>query len=243
MISRRRQTLAVAVLLMVLGLGRAGGQGQGQASNGPPQVATTGVGEGRVTPDRATLFIGVRSRAASAAAAGQENARRVRAVLDTLRALGFAGEDLSTANYNVSPEMQAGPPPQGGQRVTGYVVTNTVRVEVKRLDDISRAIDASLARGANEVSSLQFYSSKADSVRRAALASAVAGARADAEVLARAAGGSLGPLLELSSTEVPIRPMRQAMFVGAAASVSTPIEPGEQVVTATVSGRWAFISR
>jgi hypothetical protein len=206
------------------------------------QVVTTGIGEARVVPDRATIFIGVQSRAATAAAAGADNARRQRAILDTLRAVGLSADQLSTINYNVTPEMQY---PNGGTpKVTGYVVTNTVRAELRRIDDVGRAIDAALAKGANEISSLQFSSSKADSVRRAALAEAVVNAHADAEALARAAGGSLGALLELSTASIPIRPvMEMSMARGGMAGPRTPIDPGEQVVNATVTARWVFVPR
>lgn len=212
------------------------------AAANAPRIVTTGTGEAHVTPDRATLMLGVQSRAATAAAAGADNARRQRAVLDTLRALGLTPTELSTLNYNVSPEMQY--PQNGGTpRVTGYVVTNTVRADIRRIDDVGRLIDAALAKGANEVSSLQFYSSKADSARRAALSAAVANARSDAEALARAAGGSLGPVVEISSESAPIRPFAEAMTMAKAARVPTPIEPGEQTVTATVSARFGFIPR
>jgi uncharacterized protein YggE len=122
-------------------------------------------------------------------------------------------------------------------------VTNTVRADVRRLDDVPRIIDASLAKGANEISSLEFYSSKADSARRAAMAIAVGNARADAETLAKAAGGTLGPLLELS-TGSPIRPIQGTFGVaGMAAKAPTPIEPGQQSISASVSARWMFVAR
>jgi uncharacterized protein YggE len=205
-------------------------------------VSTTASGEARVTPDRATIFVGVMTKGATAAAAGAENARRQRAILDTLRALGISGDRVSTTNYNVAPDMQYSPNGQTPPRITGYTVTNTVRAEVLRLDDVGKVLDATLAKGANEISSLQFFSSKADSARRAALATAVANARADAEALARAAGGSLGQLLELSTNELPIRPMQEmAMGRVAMAQAKTPIEAGQQTVVATVSARWAFV--
>jgi len=178
----------------------------------------------------------------AAAAAGAENARRQKAILDTLRSLGLTSEQLSTVNYNVQPEMQYSPTGNVPPKVTGYIVTNTVRADVRRLEDVARIIDASLAKGANEISSLQFYSSKADSTRRAALAAAVADARADAETLARAAGGSLGSLLELSTSESPPRPVSQRSLMGGAAAMEkTPIEPGQQTVVAQVTARWAFV--
>ena len=212
-------------------------QALAQSASTPPQIVVTGTGEARVIPDRALVTLGVQSRAATAAAAAADNARRIKAVLDSLRSMGLSGGQLTTLNYSVSPEMTGMQTP----KVTGYIVTNTVRAEVRRLDDVGAVIDAALAKGANEVSSLQLYASKADSIRRAALAAAVVDARAEAEVLARAAGGSLGQLLELSSAQEPIRPFPQTfMRVGLAKAAPTPIEAGEQTVTATVTARWAF---
>ena len=208
----------------------------------PAQIVTTGNGEVRLAPDRATILVGVQSRAATAAAASSDNARRQRAILDTLRVLGLGSDQLSTLNYNVAPDIQYSPTNQP-PRVTGYTVTNTVRADVKRLEDVARIIDAALAKGANEIAGLQFYSSKADSARRAAMELAVANARADAETLAKAAGGTLGPLLELS-TSFSVRPMQEVFGAAPmAARAATPIEPGQQSVTASVSARWIFVGR
>jgi uncharacterized protein YggE len=237
----RNHVMAAAVMLAASIALPVSAQTAGSATS---QIVTTGSGEARVTPDRATIQIGVRSRASTAAAAGSENARRQKAVIDTLRALGLAGDQISTANYSVWPETQPTSPTNPSPRVVAYNVSNTVRVEVRRIDDVGKLIDAALAKGANEISSLQFTSSKADSARRAALAMAVADARADAEALARAAGGSLGSLIELSSASTPVRPiMFDARMEMAAKAVPTPIEPGEQAISASVTARWAFVKQ
>jgi uncharacterized protein len=212
------------------------------SSQGPPRIIATGTGEARVSPDRATIFVGVQSRAATAAAAGADNARRQRAILDTLKALGLTPDQLSTLNYNVSPEMQYSQN-GGSPRVTGYVVTNTVRADVRRIDDVGRLIDAALGKGANEISSLQFYSSKADSARRAAMAEAVKSARADAEALAAAAGGSVGPILEISTSSPPVRPISEMPMAKMATAQPTPIEPGQQTISAAVNVRFTFVPR
>jgi uncharacterized protein YggE len=233
----RNPILLAGVILATVFSGRDGFAQQ----NPPPQVVVTGVGEARVTPDRATISVGVQSRATTAAGAAGDNARRQKAILDTLKALGLQSDQLSTVNYNVQPEMQYSPNGTTPPRVTGYIVSNTVRADVRRLDDVAKLIDAALAKGANEISSLQFYSSKADSVRRSALAAAVADARADAEALARAGGGTLGPILEMSTSEAPPRPVLQtAMMRSAAAMEKTPIEPGQQTITAFVTIRWSL---
>ena len=210
-------------------------------SSPPPQILAGGTGEVQLTPDRATVMLGVQSRALTVAQATSDNARRQRAIVDTLRAMGLAADQLTTVNFNVSPEMQY--PPNQAPKVTGYVVTNTVRASLRRIEDVGRTIDAALTKGANEVSGIEFTSSRADSARRAAIAEAVGHARADAETMAKAAGGSLGLLLELTSGVEPIRPFEAPMARArvAAAAAPTPIEPGQLTVSATVTARWTFI--
>jgi uncharacterized protein YggE len=203
-----------------------------------------GSGEARVAPDRAVIMIGVFSRAATAAAAARDNARRQQAIIDTLLSLGFTREQISTMNYNVNPEMRH-IPASGRTEVTGYTVSNNVRVDVRRLDQVAPAIDASLAKGANQINGLDFYVFNADEPRRRALAQAIERARADAESMARAAGGSLGPLLEMSTGYMAIPMPRQEMAMAASmraqADVATPIQPGEDVIRAVVTTRWQFV--
>ncbi|MEO7083871.1 MAG: SIMPL domain-containing protein [Gemmatimonadaceae bacterium] len=236
---RRFCVAAVAVCIGAIPTTGICAQNVNLATGAPPQVVTSGTGESRLSPDRAVISIGVQSRATTAAQAGADNARRQRAILDTLRALGVSSDQLSTTGYSVFPEMNA-VSPQAPPKVTGYTVSNTVRVDVRKLDDVSRYIDATLAKGANTMSGLQFYSSKADSARRAAMAMAVANARADAEVIARAAGGTLGPVLSMESEgggsvrfDLPMAKMAMAS--------PTPIEPGQQTISATVTVRWQFV--
>ncbi|MDQ3950860.1 MAG: SIMPL domain-containing protein [Gemmatimonadota bacterium] len=208
----------------------------------PPQIVVTGSGEARVTPDRAIINIGVYSRATTAAVAARDNARKQRAIIDTLLALGLTREQVSTVNYNVNPEMRH-IPQSGRSEVTGYTVSNTVRVDVRRLDQIGTVIDAALAKGANQIHGLDFYVFNADEPRRRALAQAIERARGDAESMARAAGGSLGALLEISTGFMPIPIMRQEMAMAerAQAGVATPIQPGEETLRAAVTTRWQFV--
>jgi uncharacterized protein YggE len=210
----------------------------------PPQIVVSGVGETRVTPDRAVISIGVYSRATTAAAAARENARKQAAIIDTLRALGIPRDQISTTQFNVSPEMRH-IPQSGRNEITGYSVSNTVRVEVRQLDQVATAIDATLAKGANQINSLDFIVFNADEPRRRALTQAIERARLDAEAMARAAGGSLGTLLELSTgyatIPIPRREMAMAAATRVQSDVATPIEPGEETIRAVVSARWQFV--
>jgi uncharacterized protein len=211
----------------------------------PPTIATSGNGEAKVTPDRAAVMVNVQTRAATAAAAASENARRTTAVLEALGKLGLPKAQLSTEGYTVYPETRYD---QNGQspRVTGYVVTNTVRAETHRPEQAGAIVDAALGAGANMINGLSFSASSIDAPRREAIADAVASARADAEAMARAAGGSLGALIELSTQgpTVPPRPMYDMSMMARkaeAAAVPTPVNPGEQTINVYVSARWQFV--
>jgi uncharacterized protein YggE len=164
-------------------------------------------------------------------------------VLDALARLDLPKDQLSTQGYSVYPEMRYDNT-GGSPRVTGYVVTNTVRAETRRTEQAGAIVDAALGAGANLINGLSFYASSIDEPRRAAIAAAVASARADADAMARAAGGSLGALVELSTQgpTVPPRPMYDMAARGKIAQAeSTPMNPGEQTITVYVAGRWQFV--
>ncbi|HEY9514899.1 MAG TPA: SIMPL domain-containing protein [Gemmatimonadaceae bacterium] len=210
-----------------------------------PEIVTGAQGEARMTPDRATIYIGVQTRAETAEKAGEENAKRQQAVIAAIRARGIGQDQISTVNYSVYPEQQYHPERGDKEpKIVGYNVTNTVRVEVRNIGQVGALIDEALAKGANSINSLDFYSSNEDDARRMALSEAVSRARGDAEALAKGAGGRIGDLIELSSAGMinPPRPMPMMMAMDARAKEATPINPGEQTITVTVTARWRFLS-
>lgn len=207
-----------------------------------PQINVSARGEVRVVPDRANIQISVQTRAETAAAAATENARKQKAVIEGLRALGIAANDIGTPNYSVYPEQRYEPNKE--PVVIGYNVTNTLSVELKSVALVGPAIDAALARGANMITSLQFYASNTDSARQEAIAQAVRKARSDADAAARAAGGSISGLLEIgvgSYSPPPPRPMElKARGAMSSSQADTPISAGDQSLTVDVSTRWRF---
>jgi uncharacterized protein YggE len=207
----------------------------------PPFIEVDGQGEARIAPDRATITLSVHTKGERAAQVAAENARIQTRVLDTLRALGFTGPEVSTLSYNVAPNYEYG---ERGARQVGYVAQNSVRVRLTRLDRIGAVIDAALARGANGVEGVVFEATETTAAQREAVQQATSRARAEAEALAAALGGTLGELLEVTSVPDPTRPMADMRMRLQAAQVSneaTPITPGEIVVYAQVVARWRFV--
>lgn len=208
----------------------------------PPNIVVTAHGEQKIQPDRATIQIAVLNRAATAAAAANENARITQRVFAALRSLGLQNDQLSTSGYHVAPEYRY--EPNRDPRLIGYQVNNTVVVEVRRLEQAGPVIDASLGAGANQISSLHFFASNTEVARRTALAAAMQTARLDAEAMARAAGGTLGELLEATvgafmAPPPPPSPVR--MMARAQEQADTPISPGTQTLGVDVTTRWRFV--
>jgi hypothetical protein len=214
------------------------------ASSSRPEIVTSATGEAQLTPDRAAVYVGVQTHASTAAVAARDNAQKQTAIIDAVVALGISREQISTENYTVAPDTRYD---QSTQRttVTGYVVSNVVRVEVRRIDQVAPVLDAALGKGANQINSLDFFASNSDSARHEALAQAIARARNDAEAMARAAGGSLGALVQLSTADVGPRPLSRVsdFAMAARAAAPTPIEAGQLKLQVSVSARWLFVPR
>lgn len=203
-----------------------------------PQIVTSAVGKATVVPDRASLQVAVETRASTAAEAGSSNAELQQRVIGAIVGKGIQANRITTSGYSIYPSERRG---TGGERLAmEYVARNTVAVDLERLDQLGGVIDAALGAGANVISSISLYSSKEEEARRSAMEDAVRRARADAEVLARAAGGTLGNPIEIT-TGADYSPRMYATRAMDASLASTPIAAGEQDITVSVTVRWALI--
>lgn len=219
-----------------------GGQSGPVPNASAPEIVSAGHGDTTIAPTSAAFSVSVTTRAATAAQAAAENAKRVESTLSWLRSQGLAAADLTTVGYSVGQHFEE---QRGRQAPAGFVARNTVRVEVRRLEDLGKIIDAALTGGATEISAPQYLSTNIREGRRAALAEAVREARSDAEAIARAAGGALGRLISANSG-VSSPMYRQAypeMVLTAAMVGGTPtnIMPRDLAVSAQVTVRWEFI--
>lgn len=207
----------------------------------PSVITVSAQGEIQVVPDRAYVMVSVQTRSSSAAAAAGENANKQTAVIASLRSLGVKDSQISTQNYTVVPETR-NDNLDHTPRIVSYLVSNSLRVEVTDLATVGKVIDSALSHGANQVSSVDFFESEAVALSRKALAEAVANARAQAEIMASAAGGHLGSLLELNSSggRMPF-PMLGGVRMAGVASSETPIMPGQDTIEASVTAKWIFV--
>jgi len=127
--------------------------------------------------------------------------------------------------------------------IDGYQVTNIVQVETDRLELAGPIIDAGLSSGANRVAGLDFIVKDRAKAQDMALTDAVTSARRQADVAARAAGGMIVELIELTINEFE-RPEPRGMVAMAmkaeAADAPAPIASGTNTISVSVGTRWRF---
>jgi len=246
------RVIGIALLVSIIGQ-----RAVAQANPVPPripEITASGRGEVAITPDRATVFVSVETRAPTASAAAADNSTRMSAVRDAIKRAGVQESDISTSGYNVGQDprsmfMQPGVPSLPARPVE-FIARNSLRLNVRRPSDVGKIIDAALAGGATSISSVQFSSPATEDARRQAIALAAAQAQRDADALARAAGGSLGRLLSMSSTPnfspqgyYPSDTYFAAVAegIGGGAAYPTMINPRDMSVSVSVFGRWEFV--
>ena len=181
-------------------------------------------------PDRAELSFGVESQGQTAKAALAANAAEMRRVIAALKAAG--GTDVKTQSVSLSPRYNE------TNEVQAFVATNTVSATIKEIAKAGALIDAGVNAGANQVYGPSLSRGDQGELYRNALKAAVADARASAQVLASASNLALGRITAVveggGSAPLPYATASKAMDAG-----STPIEPGTQQVTATVTVTFA----
>ncbi len=214
-------------------------------------------GEGKVTaePDVAKFsFTVLTVGGVDATKAREDNNKKSGDIIDFLKKQGVDSKDIKTTGYNINPRYEsyscegAGtvcPPP----RIIGNEISNSVMVKVRdfKQKDLGALIAGVGSRGATNISSLQFTIDDPVALRNQAKEQAIAKARTQAELIAKAGGFRVGKLLSVdegylggvaegrggADASAPVMMISKAVNVSPA-----PIESGSEEVTANVTLRF-----
>jgi uncharacterized protein YggE len=204
-------------------------------------ISVTGTATTSVSPDLVSIQFGVDTQTKTAKEASSANAQMMNAVVSAVENLGITKDEISTADYNISPVYnQTKPDPYTGvinQVLAGYKVSNMLLVKTTKLSLAGDIIDTAVQAGANRVDSVSFSLSpqQQQSIQDDLLNKAVLNAKSRA-------GKALDPLgqkiigvkmVNLSEFNVP-PPPRVYGAMEAVPAASTPIFTSNQQVTTTV---------
>ena len=204
---------------------------------------TTGItvsGEGKVfvKPNVALVTIGVDITTASLTEATSQSNTRMAAVVAKIKGMGIADKDIQTASYNVNPITQQPKDNTSTPSITGYRVSNQMRITVRKIDDLGKILDAAVQAGANSVYGVSFTLDDMTPYQQQARAAAVKDALDKAGQLAKAANIQLGQVLSITEGTLqssPVAPTAARMSLAAGAEV--PVQTGEMQITVNVVAR------
>ena len=194
-------------------------------------VQASGTATISVTPDMATINVGVVTQAATAQQAADQNASAADAMIKALQAvLGNAGT-IQTIAYSLDARYTTASA-NSTPVLTGYAATNTVQVKMNNVGLIGPIIDAGNRAGANTISGPSFGLQNPEPQKLQALTSAAKDAMGHAAAVAAGLGLKTGAVIS-AQEGVTVTPIVTGT-AGAAAS-STPILNGTVTVTANVT--------
>ena len=195
-----------------------------------------------VEPDLAILDMGVEAFGKTVSFARSDAAIAMDAIVSSLKSEGVLEKDIQTQRLNISPkyeweEISIGSQVTNKQVLTGYSVSNYVRVKIRDLDHVGKIVDSASESGGDfvRVNSISFNLEDTYNLMPQLREQAVQNAFMKANEYASAAGLSLGSITSLSEvgssspSSAIGNPMR-AM----SALIESPISGGELQVSLTV---------
>lgn len=226
--------------LLVLAVAALAGVGRPEAAGGASEdakegITVTGSGDVNTTPDRADLSFSVQSEGATAAQALAANSADSQRLIDALKEAGVQAKDLKTEHLDVSPRYDV----EKDMESRGYSASSSVSVRSQPLDRAARLSDVAVRAGADSASGPSLSVADRDAQYRRALERAFDDARAKAQILAAAAGISLGEVTAIVEGGQP-RDFPIYATAERALDAKTPIEPGSEEITASVTVTFAI---
>jgi uncharacterized protein len=198
-------------------------------------IDVSGTGIVSMAPDEATVYLGAQTQSANAITAQKDNAIKMDKVINALQDAGIAKADMKTSSYTMYPVRD-----QKGENITGYIVSNQLKVTIKEINKTGDIIDKAVKAGANQVYSISFTlaDETQQKAREQALKNAAKAARSDADILASELGVVITGPLQVSTGGGTVTTPYSAATIEK--SVTTPINPGDVTVSAYVSVKYQF---
>jgi len=194
----------------------------------------TVTGEGKVTvvPDTAIVDLGITINQPSVKVAQSEANSVINSISQAIKNLGVAAKDIKTSNYSVYPLYDQ-------NRITSYQVNTNLTITVREIDKVNQVIDTATSKGANSVGGIQLTvdENKKKQLLQDARELAVKEAKSKAESLARAAGLTLGKIVNVQESfgSVPV-PMYAKSAIGLGGGrEDTQIQPGSTDISTSVT--------
>ena len=204
-----------------------------------PHITVVGTAHTEVVPDTAVIRIGVSAEKPTAADAWESDSKLSRAVVDAAKAAGIGSPDIGTAQVDLAQQFDDVRQPDGTTKRTprGFKASQSLTIKLTDFSKIGSLTQTLIDKGADSFEGVSFSNAPNGAVEDKLRGDAVRDARHQADILAKAAGVTLGRLLQI---ERPDQPGAARPFVRSLAANGMPIEPGTQTLSAEVEATYAI---
>lgn len=212
-------------------------------------ITIKGIGKLSLKPDQVVVLLTLKATDKNYDKAMNTAAKHLEQLRGALVGIGFTKDDLKTTNFNVGTEYESERDKNGNYKriFIGYSVTHKLKLEFdfdsQRLSQTLGAIAACIAEPELNV---QFTVKDKESVNAALLENACVNAKANAGILAKASGVTLGDLISIdynwgelhlfSPTQYDMEDA--CMRLSSAAPTSIEIEPDDIDISDSVTFVW-----
>jgi len=210
----------------------------------PRSITVSGEAHDDFQPDMAMLSVVLTSRDPQLAAAKKQNDQQVESLLNVVGKLRLPKEKLTTSNIYINPEYRYDK--QNQQKLTGYVVSRNIRIEINDMSLQEKILGALVEANISQVNGMDFRLAQPERHAMGLRTRAFQQARERAAALAEASGSRLGPPLQIQVGNAQ-PPMPQPMMAMAARSMEAdaasvaPTVPGAVALQETVTVTFALV--
>ena len=208
-------------------------------------VTVQGDGQATLPPDVARVSFTVENTAAAVADAQAATTKQANDALAFVKGQGIADKDVTTLSYDITPQYSymnclPGVFCPSTSKVTGYQVSETIQVTMHDLSAVGAMLAGLGKLGVQNVSGPSFALYDSTAGYDAARADAITKAKAQATLLAKQLGVSLGKIVNYSESSgnmpYPVYAMSASAGAGTAVRAPSPSVPtGENTYNASVS--------
>ncbi|WP_043932812.1 SIMPL domain-containing protein [Bacillus sp. EB01] len=197
-------------------------------------------GEGSVaaSPDTATVTVGVSTEVQDLVQGQQQNARAVAAVIQSIQQTGIPAENIKTLDYRIESVYDY---KDGVQTFRGYKITHLLQVTISDLEKVGTVVDTAVQNGANYISDIAFTAKRKEGLYNEALELAVRNSFNKAKTIAGAINVALDSVpVQVTEENRIARPLMEYQVPMVKGATSTPIQPGQLLIEATVTAIYTF---
>lgn len=198
-------------------------------------ITITAEGKAVVAPDTAQISVSIVTDGTTADEVQQKNAGVTNEVIGYLKGSGVEPKDIKTTQYNLYPRYDYY---NGKQTLAGFSLTQTMDVKIRNLQKVGEIITGTVAKGANQISSVNYFIDDPEVYKAQAREQAFEKAKAKAKEVAKLADVRLGDVVTFSeSFDSNIIPIYERAYSGTGyggGGITPDTQPGSQDVIVTI---------